>query len=88
LNGGIEMGETIKIEEKVLAQLKGRHAALNSANMLFQMAQRELQIYTQEQMDKLGLDKDKKYEISLQTGEINEVKVEPVEKKEAEVVVE
>lgn len=67
-----------KVSQEVLVQLNARKVALNSANVLFQMAQREFQLYQQEQIGKLGLDVKKVYRIDEKTGIVNEIKEEPV----------
>ena len=83
-----EKKETIKVSKEVLEQLKHRQIALNSANVLFQMAKRESELYMLEQLKQLGLDpQNKRYDIEEQTGEVREVKAEPVSKYvEAEIV--
>jgi hypothetical protein len=82
------MSETVKVTEEVLNQLKSRTTALQSASVLFQMAQREYTLFIAEQLDLLNLDKSKQYNVDSQTGEINELKTEPVKKEIPEIKVE
>lgn len=68
----------VKVSQEILTQLNARKMALQGANVLFQMAQREFNLYYLQQIKKKGLDDKKNYRINEQTGMINEVKEEPV----------
>jgi hypothetical protein len=80
------MEENVKIEEKVLYELRLRDIALKSHNLLFQMAKEGATKFFKEQLSeqlkKLGLDEKKTYNVDLKTGIISEIKSEPVKKKE------
>lgn len=79
INGGIKMSEEVKLSEEVVKQIGARENALRGANILFQMAKRENDLYVQEQLKALGLDLEKKYNIGPD-GVVSEVKIEPVKK--------
>ena len=74
----------MKLSREVLQQVLVRKAALQSANVLFQMAQREYGLYVNEQLQLLGLDvmTTTQYSVDDQTGAVLQVKAEPVLKKE------
>lgn len=80
-----EKVEELKVSEEVLKQINFRKACLASANGLFQMAQRELNLYAVEQLKELDLDTTKNYNIDDKTGIVSEVKSEPVKKEVKEV---
>lgn len=71
-------GIRMKLNEEDLNQLNSRVIALNSVQVLHQMAQREMQIFNQELIRKYKLDEKKRYKLDFKTGEILEVKEEPI----------
>jgi len=76
--------EEMKVSEDVLKQLNVRKVALNSSQILVQMANRELNLFMIDQIKELGLDGSKAYNIDEKSGVISEVKSEPVKKEENE----
>ena len=74
----------MKLNEESLVQLRARQAALGSVKVLAQMAQREFNLFVQEQLIRLGLDKSKQYNVDEKTGVISEIKSEPVKVNDSE----
>ena len=66
-----------KFSKEVMQQLEARKLALQSMQVLAQMAQREYQIYVNEQIAALGLDAKKQYSVE-NDGTILEIKREKI----------
>ncbi len=75
--------EEMKVSEGVLEQMRARRLALNSAQILFQMAEREMRLYSKEKLVELGLDASKQYNVDEKSGVVSEIKVEPVKESES-----
>ena len=76
------MDKEIKLTPEILQQIKQRQIAIQSINTLSQMARRELKLYTIEQLIALGLDPKKEYKLNDKTGDILEIKAEPIVKED------
>jgi DNA repair protein RadC len=70
----------LKVGEEVLKQLHIRKAAIESLDILKQMAQNEFQNYVLEQFKQLGLDEKNQYSIHETTGVISVIKLETLKK--------
>lgn len=71
--------EELKLKEDILKQLNVRKTAIMSANVLAQMAKREMNFFVLDQLKELGLDTAKQYNVDDKTGIISEVKEEPIQ---------
>lgn len=69
----------MKLETQELEQFLARRNALSGADVLKQMAQREMMIFFKELCVVKGLDPNKSYDINAQTGEIVEFIQKPAE---------
>jgi len=77
----------LTMSEEVLNQIKARTTALRGANVLFQMAEREYNMYIEAQLKGLGLDPKKKYNID-DKGVVSKLKAEPVKVDDGDVKIE
>ena len=76
----MENENVVKLNEETLKQLQARAMALQSANTLVQMANREYQFFLAEQLSNLGLDSKDKFNVDFKTGVVSQVKHEPLVK--------
>jgi hypothetical protein len=70
--------DELKVNKEELEQLNARKTALENSNLLFQMANREANMFFMMLLKNYGLDEKNNYKIDLKTGIISEVKEEPV----------
>lgn len=73
-----KLGNSVKLSEDMLKAFRARATALNSANVLIQMAQAEFEMFKGAVVQELKLEKDKKYNFDLNKGIVLEVKEEEV----------